>query len=226
MAARASEIGPSMSMDRKHSNIGSEMNTHSEDTAGVAAVDERIIQELREEGGDLLADLVGMFVEEVPGQLTELEAALRKGDAGATRLTAHTLKGTAGNFGASQMQTLARRDRDESPRRRARRGARDVRSVTCRVRAGSRGSRSRTISEAARCRKRFSSEARRQLRFEEVCHLPGGVLRIFQWWKMPASFHYRKLRSLDLPLIKPAMLQRYKPVSFAPQNQSLSFDPI
>ena len=63
------------------------MNTHSEDTAGVAAVDERIIQELREEGGDLLADLVGMFVEEVPGQLTELEAALRKGDTGATRLT-------------------------------------------------------------------------------------------------------------------------------------------
>jgi histidine phosphotransfer protein HptB len=96
-----------MSMDRKHSNIGSEMNTHSEDTAGVAAVDERIIQELREEGGDLLADLVGMFVEEVPGQLTKLEAALRKGDAGATRLTAHTLKGTAANFGASQMQTLA-----------------------------------------------------------------------------------------------------------------------
>jgi len=83
------------------------MNTHSEDTAGVAAVDERIIQELREEGGDLLADLVGMFVEEVPGQLTKLEAALRKGDTGATRLTAHTLKGTAGNFGASQMQTLA-----------------------------------------------------------------------------------------------------------------------
>jgi hypothetical protein len=73
MAVLASEMEPSISMGRKHSNNGSEMNTHSEGTAGVAAVDERVIQELREEGGDLLADLVGMFVEEVPGQLTELE---------------------------------------------------------------------------------------------------------------------------------------------------------
>ena len=167
-----------------------------------------------------------MFVEEVPGQLTKLEAALRKGDAGATRLTAHTLKGTAANFGASQMQTLAiaieMKARDGSLE-----GAAAIfvqlRAESVRVREALEAV---TISEAARCRKRFSSEARRQLRFEKVCHLPGGVLRIFQWWKMPASFHYRKLRSLDLPLIKPAMLQRYKPVSFAPQNQSLSFDPI
>ena len=39
--------------------------------------------------------------------MATLEAALAKGDAGATRLTAHTLKGTGGNFGASRMQALA-----------------------------------------------------------------------------------------------------------------------
>jgi HPt (histidine-containing phosphotransfer) domain-containing protein len=48
-----------------------------------------------------------MFIAEVPGQLATLEAAVAKGDAGAIRLTAHTLKGTAGNFGASRMQALA-----------------------------------------------------------------------------------------------------------------------
>jgi HPt (histidine-containing phosphotransfer) domain-containing protein len=70
-------------------------------------IDETTIQELREEGGDLLSELVAMFIEEIPGQLAGLEAALARKDAAAARLTAHTLKGTGGNFGASRMQALA-----------------------------------------------------------------------------------------------------------------------
>jgi len=62
---------------------------------------------LRDEGENLLSDLVDMFIGEVPVQLATLEEALRKGDPAATRLTAHTLKGTGGNFGASRMQALA-----------------------------------------------------------------------------------------------------------------------
>lgn len=54
-----------------------------------------------------MSDLVAMFIEEVPGQLAMLDAALAKGDAAAARLTAHTLKGTAANFGASRVQALA-----------------------------------------------------------------------------------------------------------------------
>ena len=39
--------------------------------------------------------------------MATLEAALAKGDVGAARLTAHTLKGTGANFGAARMQALA-----------------------------------------------------------------------------------------------------------------------
>ena len=83
------------------------MSTNSRDTADCALIDENTIQELREEGGGLLSDLVAMFIEEVPGQLAMLDAALAKGDTAAARLTAHTLKGTAANFGAARMQALA-----------------------------------------------------------------------------------------------------------------------
>ena len=69
--------------------------------------DRPTIEALRDEGENLLSDLVAMFIGEVPVQLATLEEALTKGDAGATRLTAHTLKGTGGNFGASRMQVLA-----------------------------------------------------------------------------------------------------------------------
>jgi HPt (histidine-containing phosphotransfer) domain-containing protein len=72
-----------------------------------APIDQTAIQELRDEGENLLSDMVEMFIGEVPRQLATLEEALAKGDAGATRLTAHTLKGTGGNFGASRMQALA-----------------------------------------------------------------------------------------------------------------------
>ncbi|HVB81448.1 MAG TPA: Hpt domain-containing protein [Candidatus Binataceae bacterium] len=83
------------------------MDTDSHDAANGAPVDREVIQNLRDEGENLLSELVEMFIVEVPGQLATLEAALAKDDAGATRLTAHTLKGTGGNFGAARMLALA-----------------------------------------------------------------------------------------------------------------------
>jgi len=83
------------------------MDADSHDMASNAPIDQNTIQDLRNEGENLLSDLVDMFIAEVPGQLATLEAALAKGDAGAIRLTAHTLKGTAGNFGALRMRALA-----------------------------------------------------------------------------------------------------------------------
>jgi len=71
-------------------------------------IDNEVARELREEGENLLNELVDMFVAEVPLQLDALETALAKGDAGATRLATHTLKGTAGNFGTRRMQALAK----------------------------------------------------------------------------------------------------------------------
>lgn len=83
------------------------MDTNSHNGLDDAPIDQTAIQELRDEGEDLLSELVEMFIGEVPGQLATLEEALTKGDAGAIRLTAHTLKGTGGNFGASRMHALA-----------------------------------------------------------------------------------------------------------------------
>jgi HPt (histidine-containing phosphotransfer) domain-containing protein len=83
------------------------MDTDSHDAVNDAAIDQTAIEELRDEGEDLLSELVEMFIGEVPGQLATLEEALAKEDAGAVRLNAHTLKGTGGNFGASRMQALA-----------------------------------------------------------------------------------------------------------------------
>jgi two-component system, sensor histidine kinase and response regulator len=84
------------------------MDPDSNDMPSDAAIDQQAIQELRDEGENLLSDLVEMFIREIPAQMATLEAALAKGDAGAIRLTAHTLKGTAANFCASRMQALAR----------------------------------------------------------------------------------------------------------------------
>jgi HPt (histidine-containing phosphotransfer) domain-containing protein len=83
------------------------MDTDFHDDVNDAPINQTAIQELRDEGEDLLSELVEMFIGEVPGQLATLEEALAKGDAGVTRLIAHTLKGTGGNFGASRMQALA-----------------------------------------------------------------------------------------------------------------------
>jgi len=83
------------------------MDADSHNAANDAAIDEQTIQNLRDEGENLLSDLVEMFIGEVPRQLAALETALARKDAAAATLTAHTLKGTGGNFGASRMQVLA-----------------------------------------------------------------------------------------------------------------------
>jgi histidine phosphotransfer protein HptB len=84
-----------------------DMDTDLNNAVNDAPIGQTAIRELRDEGEDLLIELVEMFIGEVPGQLATLEKALAKRDGGAIRLIAHTLKGTGGNFGASRMQALA-----------------------------------------------------------------------------------------------------------------------
>jgi signal transduction histidine kinase/DNA-binding response OmpR family regulator len=69
-----------------------------------AAAGERGFDEsgaLARAGGDrtLLLELVDVFVSEAPAWLTELEAALAKGDAAVVRRVAHTIKGAVGTCG-------------------------------------------------------------------------------------------------------------------------------
>ncbi len=89
------------------------MDLDSRDQTKSIAIDREIIEQLREEGDNLLNELVEMFIGEAPRQMEALALALGKGDAAAVRLAAHTLKGTAASFGAQRMQTLAKAIEDK-----------------------------------------------------------------------------------------------------------------
>jgi len=59
-------------------------------------------------GGDekLLHDIVGVFLQDAPGQMQSLKDAAEKGDATLAQRQAHTLKGASANVGASALQEL------------------------------------------------------------------------------------------------------------------------
>jgi HPt (histidine-containing phosphotransfer) domain-containing protein len=60
-------------------------------------------------GGDaeVLREIVGLFLEDVPMRLAALADALQAGDLTATYRAAHTLKGAAGNFGVPDIMQAA-----------------------------------------------------------------------------------------------------------------------
>ncbi|MGE0445794.1 MAG: Hpt domain-containing protein [Vicinamibacterales bacterium] len=60
-------------------------------------------------GGDteVLREIVGLFLEDVPMRLAALSEALHEGDLTATYRAAHTLKGAAGNFGVPAIMQAA-----------------------------------------------------------------------------------------------------------------------
>jgi two-component system, sensor histidine kinase and response regulator len=57
----------------------------------------------------LLRNLVRLFLADYPQQLAEIEKAVRRGDAEALRIAAHTLKGSVGNFAAKKAFAAAQR---------------------------------------------------------------------------------------------------------------------
>jgi HPt (histidine-containing phosphotransfer) domain-containing protein len=71
--------------------------------------DRATLNELRAEGDNLLPELVGIFQIELGKGLDQLTQALAARDCIAVARIAHTLKGTAGNFGAKQMHEMAAR---------------------------------------------------------------------------------------------------------------------
>ena len=60
-------------------------------------------------GGDceLLQEMAQLFLEEYPSQLDAVRAAVRARDAKALERSAHSLKGSVGNFGAAAAQDAA-----------------------------------------------------------------------------------------------------------------------
>ena len=65
------------------------------------------LADLREDGDDLLIDLIDLFFRETPERLRVLTAALAAGDRALVERSTHTLKGTAATFGADAMRDVA-----------------------------------------------------------------------------------------------------------------------
>jgi len=71
------------------------------------ACDRATLDELQAEGDTLLPELVGIFQRELTKALDELAGALEGHDCAAAARIAHTLKGSAGTFGATHMHEMA-----------------------------------------------------------------------------------------------------------------------
>lgn len=62
---------------------------------------------LMEGDHDLLHELIDVFLEDAPERMAAVRQALGAGDAVALYKAAHTLKGSAGNFGATEVVSRA-----------------------------------------------------------------------------------------------------------------------
>jgi HPt (histidine-containing phosphotransfer) domain-containing protein len=56
---------------------------------------------------EFLRELIGIFLEDTPKRLTELDTSLTAGDAGTFTRAAHSIKGSAANLGAMQLRAAA-----------------------------------------------------------------------------------------------------------------------
>lgn len=77
------------------------------------AIDPRTIQELRDLGGEdepeLLAELIGIFLEDAPLRMKDITEGLAHGDLARVERGAHTLKSSSANIGALSLSDLCRR---------------------------------------------------------------------------------------------------------------------
>lgn len=73
------------------------------DPAAIAA-----LQSLGPDGDiSFLHELIGIYLEDTPKRLAELDAALARGDAAVAARAAHTIKGSSSNFGAAGLAQQA-----------------------------------------------------------------------------------------------------------------------
>jgi HPt (histidine-containing phosphotransfer) domain-containing protein len=71
-------------------------------------LDREVLEELRQltPDGSLLADIVDTYLATVPDHISQLQAAIAAGDAGAIRQSAHRLKGESSAVGAIEVVAL------------------------------------------------------------------------------------------------------------------------
>lgn len=77
------------------------------------ALDPDVIENLRQltppGEPDVLAEILNLFLEEVPKKILALQTALSDGDAHEVGRAAHSLKGSSGNIGADSLFDVSRR---------------------------------------------------------------------------------------------------------------------
>jgi two-component system sensor histidine kinase/response regulator len=74
------------------------------------SLDVRALERLRKIGGEaLLSNIAGLFVSHAEPAIKEAAACLEAGDFDCVQRAAHSLKSSAGNLGANQLQNLAAR---------------------------------------------------------------------------------------------------------------------
>ena len=81
----------------------------SDGSAAESSLDHSVLADLRADLDDdeFLREMIDRFVGSSADQVDQMEAVLRAGDRGRLRTQAHTLKGTAANFGAQRLMRLA-----------------------------------------------------------------------------------------------------------------------
>lgn len=60
-----------------------------------------------DDGGQFLTELIDIFLQDTPLRLKELAEAITTGDAVVATRAAHSIKGSAGNFGATALARVA-----------------------------------------------------------------------------------------------------------------------
>lgn len=89
--------------------------------AELPVIDPQAVQNLRDlnpgDNDEFLRELVGIYLEDTPLRIAELESALAAGDAAKFVRAAHSIKGSSANLGAmalrgvaEQLEHVARRD--------------------------------------------------------------------------------------------------------------------
>lgn len=85
-----------------------------EGTQGV--LDMQVIEGLRELGGDddpgLLMEVIGMFLDDAPTRIQEIQQGLSSGDIKLLERAAHSLKSASANVGATRLSHVCKRIED------------------------------------------------------------------------------------------------------------------
>lgn len=83
-----------------------------------AVIDLKAIESLRalnpDDNDEFLREITGIFIEDTPIRLAELDESLARGDVGKFTRAAHSIKGSSANLGAVGLRSLAEKLEHES----------------------------------------------------------------------------------------------------------------